>query len=58
MTAIQRLVDQLQRELKVHVPKGSITLNMADGVFQNAEARICGLAPQKAIDKSAQSAQP
>jgi len=49
MTEMQKLVKDLQAKLGVPFRKGQITLNVAEGVFQNAEIRICGLtdvAPQ------------
>lgn len=52
MTSIQELITELQRKLGVNVETGQLTLNMAGGVFQNAEARICGLKPEK-LDRRA-----
>jgi|GEM_PF-3451677 len=49
MTDVQRLVKDLQAKLGYTFRKGQITLNVSEGLFQNAEIRICGLtdvAPQ------------
>lgn len=54
MTDVQRLVKDLQAKLGYTFRKGQITLNVSDGLFQNAEIRICGLtdvaAPPRIVD--------
>jgi len=56
MTPVQRLVLELQRRLDIRMPKGQITLNIGgDGLFQNADIRVCGITEAKAVDKPGDS---
>ena len=41
MTDVQVLVAALQQALGLSIQKGQITLNIAGGLYMNAEYRIC-----------------
>jgi hypothetical protein len=50
---VQALIVDLQKRLRISMPKGQLILNIGDGgLFQNAEVRMCGIVEQKAVDKA------